>query len=533
MSRKRPGLFRSLFGFARPEADADAAPAEHDLPSADTPGAEFGIATAASNSEGGDSTASKRCTAGQQQIDEVLSEWLFSDEESDQEGKGTAPNRLPIEEEPVIPSAESALEKREDTIASAEEGLISSVELDSPELAEAASSPDLIAVDKEFPDPSPGMPRAERPETTDSCDTLRVFQEQGGSVDAPPDNLGHLSRAYEAVRPQLIGVLHDQLNVKDTEDLTLNRLQWQGGGLKESLEFGDSGQRALCETAIHRGGKGVNKDAAGCCEGVLSCDGGREPFAIVAVADGVTSSLYSEFGALVAVGAALKSTLRFFRQIYRTQGLPLPLPPTGQYARFLCGELKECQRLLQRLRIQVVEALLQCETVQTEPTCREACDVARQQAGLLKIDGEHLATTLVSVCATPRWFSMGAFGNGFTWVGFSTGDTAATWQPDPDVALDCFLSTNHIPEAPSYAWTGRFEDSGIVAVGAGTDGVPSVGELQELYRPDAACSLSELLDFLVDRQMQKCRSGGYSTDYVDNAAFAQIDMRNAYRRTEP
>ena len=350
------------------------------------------------------------------------------------------------------------------------------------------------------------------------------FERTGGTVLPPPNNLGHLSHVYQTVRPKLAQMMLDELTLEGTGVVHISRIQWEGCALKwaaHQTQDGMDSREVRAEIAVDVGGKDVNQDAAGLCEGLLLEEGRREPFAAIAVADGVTTSLYSEFGALLAVATALRSSVRFLEALLDAQGLPLQPPAADRLARQLCRTLPQCSAAMRVLRQEIVGTLTAYAAPESANSTPSGQGEARQHLRLLGKEGrEHMSTTLIAVCATPRWFAATGFGNGIVWVGFSSGDCAATWNTDPLVPLDCHLSTKQTPQKPSYAWTAPLETSGIVVVGAGTDGIPSMGALRDAFQESGAEAVTkDVLVKVVRSQLEK-----YACDFVDNAALARIDV---------
>lgn len=354
-----------------------------------------------------------------------------------------------------------------------------------------------------------------------ACNGFEQFQQSGGRVLPPPHNLGHLSHVYHAVRPKLVRMLYEEFAVRDSDTVQVNRHQWEGCGMQSPPGPAGAGELLRAEFAIHPGGKDVNQDAVGFCEGMLCDEGGREPFAVIAVADGVTCSRYSEFGALLAVGVAIQSSVRFLETSCRVLGLPLRKPGAERFACCLCRDLSRCSGAMRVLRNEIDTALGQFVEADNATPSRAARGEARVHLSQLREpESSHLSTTVVAVCATARWFAAAGFGNGVVWVGLASGDSAALWIPDSQAPLACHLGTNHVPHKPSYAWSAALEPSGIVAVGAGTDGIPTMNALRDAFREvGPAGRIQDFLERIIQRQLARC-----SADSVDNAALARIDL---------
>jgi hypothetical protein len=358
-------------------------------------------------------------------------------------------------------------------------------------------------------------------EAPPACNGFEQFQQAGGSVRPTPPNLGHLSHVYQAVRPELVRMLCEEFAVRDSDMVQVNRCQWEGCGMRSPPAPAGDGEPLRAEFAIHRGGKDVNQDAVGLCEGILWDEGRREPFVVIAVADGVTRALYSEFGALLAVGAAIQSSVRFLDSSSQVLGLPLRKPEAERFARCLCRDLSHCSSAMRALQNEIETALAHFVQADNEAPSREARGEARVHLSLLREpESSHLSTTVIAVCATARWFATAGFGNGVVWAGFASGDSAALWIPDSLAPLDCHLGTNHVPRKPSYAWSAALEPSGMVAVGAGTDGIPAMSVLRDAFREAGPEALTQdVLERIIQRQLARC-----SADSVDNAALARIDI---------
>lgn len=361
------------------------------------------------------------------------------------------------------------------------------------------------------------------PPGADAGNGLQEFERLGGLVLPTPDNLGHLSHVYRLVRPGLIRTLFRVLALPDTGPVRLHQVSWQGCALAWAHEAGAPPEGLRAEAALHIGGKDVNQDGVGTCTGVLQTEEEKEPFAVIAVADGVTTSLYSEFGALCAVGLALRSTVGFLETCSHTQGLPLlQRPEADRLACWLGRDFSLYRTTIRQSQQAIMDALSTYVTQDNADASSLARGTARQHLRLLSEEGrEHLSTTLIAICATPRWFTVAGFGNGMVWVGFSSGDLATLWQPDPSLELKCCLSTGAMPRAASYAWTASFDASGIVTVGAGTDGIPRVSALRSAVETlGSAATTQNVLARIVENQLEKC-----PRDTVDNAALARISVR--------
>jgi len=60
----------------------------------------------------------------------------------------------------------------------------------------------------------------------------------------------------------------------------------------------------------------------------------------------------------------------------------------------------------------------------------------------------------------------------------------------------------------------------MVAVGAGTDGIPAMSVLRDAFREAGPEALTQdVLERIIQRQLARC-----SADSVDNAALARIDI---------
>jgi hypothetical protein len=330
-----------------------------------------------------------------------------------------------------------------------------------------------------------------------------------------------LSHVYQAVRPELVRMLCEEFAVRDSGLVQVNRCRWEGCGMRSPPAPAGDGEPLRAEFAIHPGGKDVNQDAVGFCEGILRDEGRREPFAVIAVADGVTRSRYSEFGALLAVGVAIQSSVRFLEASSQVLGLPLGKPDAERFARCLCRDLSRCSSAMRVLQNEIETALGQFVEADHGTPSRAARGEASVHLSLLReAESSHLSTTVVAVCATARWFAAAGFGNGVVWVGFASGDSAALWIPDSQTPLACHLGTNHVPHKPSYAWSAALEPSGMVAVGAGTDGIPTMNALRDAFREAGPAGGSQdVLERIIQRQLARC-----SADSVDNAALARIDL---------
>ena len=351
-----------------------------------------------------------------------------------------------------------------------------------------------------------------------------IFQQSGGRIDSPPNNVGHLSVVYDSLRPKFVEMVMPQfLWPQNPPHLQINRTHWQGCALQWGSGKVDPQTSLYTDVALHIGGKSVNQDAVGMCEGVLLQKDKKHPFAIIALADGVTTSLYSEFGALVAVTAALRSSIHFLAAGHCYGSFPLPMPEREAFSACLCRDFPQIRGSMKTLQQHATDSLLSFTETYSGKTPSRAVDEAKQHLRRLQAqECEHLSTTLIAACATPNWFTVAGFGNGMVWGVFSSGDIAGSWQTDPRDGLENHLSTHRTPTDPSYAWTNPLDASGIVTIGAATDGIPNSNVLRKAVGAlGVEAAAPELLEYIIQWQLKHC-----AQDAVDNATLARIGLRH-------
>ena len=353
----------------------------------------------------------------------------------------------------------------------------------------------------------------------------KKFKRLGGKLNKPPKNAGHLSIIYNTLRPLMVKRIFKQLYWPlKNPFLQVTRTRWQGCALQ--WDSGKVDQKTILHSdmAIHIGGKTVNQDAIGICDGLLLFKDRKEPFSIIALADGVTTSLYSEFGALIAVANALKSGILFMEAGRIHNGIHLSPPRKEAFSECIIYNLNEVRNFMKFLRNMATDKLKAFATSPSESASDRAISEAEQH--LIKLQEkkyELMATTLIVICATKKWFTAAGFGNGMIWVGFSNKDIAAAWQTDPNEGLEDYLSTHRTPAQATYNWTNSFEYPGIVTVGASTDGIANSSVLREgILKSNMDTTVLKLINNIINDQISKC-----PIDSVDNAALARIGLMDA------
>jgi hypothetical protein len=264
------------------------------------------------------------------------------------------------------------------------------------------------------------------------------------------------------------------------------------------------GLAAVAATSV--GGKAVNQDAAG--RFVAQPGDPNAETAVVCVADGVTSSPFSEFGAAMAVATAMAAGRDW---ICRSSETPLPDR--------LLEHLAACRRAMAEVRdaIRVALAAVVSGTERNIP--ETAGEEAFRQLALL--DGgyaEALCTTVLVVVANRESVVGAAVGNGGIYR-IRHGDIASIWWAPAEGALPQHVGADSMPDAVTFGFKERGLSGKAAAVGVVTDGVGSLDRFREGRRGypdrlDADAVLKEILD--------RMQARGVAADFLDNLSMAEI-----------
>lgn len=320
----------------------------------------------------------------------------------------------------------------------------------------------------------------------------------------PPRNAGHMTHVYESVVPVVKARVTDW-----TRDLRATGAEWgfEGGGLvKPLLGDGQRGSRARlsADAASCMGGKMVNQDSAGW---VVFGDG-AETMAVASVADGVTSSLYSEFGSALAVAGALKVGVRWLRES-SCKSLSFSLFAS-------MGEIQEA--MLEGVG-SMRAALAGFVASGTPSGGRATVDEARRQLDILADpERDPMCTTVLLVAVGRSRIAGVVVGNGAVYK-VHDGICKQIWWDTSSDEVSEHLGSRNIPALATFEFEEPWSPSVSGVYGVATDGVGGIDSFNlGRNRLPQNVSSSVLLETVVADMGHR----RVSADLIDNLAVAEI-----------
>jgi len=320
-----------------------------------------------------------------------------------------------------------------------------------------------------------------------------------------PPNAGHMDAVYDAACPAVANWVRRCLGGPgESADWAVT-----GGGVRLARK-NSSADRSVREggltaaSATFVGGKSVNQDAVG---RLVAPGPGREA-AVVCVADGVTSSPYSEFGAAVAVATGLRAGRDWAAAPSET-----PLPE-----RLLAG-LERCRAALRNVRSRIRTALEEMVALAPPKDSPHAVEEAYRQLALLDSGyGEALSTTLLVLAANREAVAGTAIGNG-GFYNVRDDRVAPIWWTSAEQPLEQYVGADTLPDSVTYAFERPWEGAGREIAGAATDGVGAFEGFEDIR---LAARENVPLDRLLRKIQKRLRERGVDLDLLDNSSLAEI-----------
>ena len=321
------------------------------------------------------------------------------------------------------------------------------------------------------------------------------------SIHAVPRNAGHMNAVYDAVCPLIAGWVRDILGV---DGGVANGWHLTGAGMSLSCPKVNESSPAVISAASISGGKSVNQDACGWRMITKPGGGGVR---VVAVADGVSGSLYSEFGAMLATVAALRAGASWAESGGGLEGI---------YIHGLAECRSQMGRVVERIRSELER------TVETNSSQMGAQGVeeARRQLDIFNQDGaEPLCTTALVLVACGNHVEGMSIGNGGIYRCGGATLEPLWWQVDSDDLRE-YVGVGTTPQRASYSFEDTWKGE-AGAVGLATDGVGSFERFKQVYLRRASWPSGKLLleDVLSDMSRR-----GVSLDLIDNLTVAEVGM---------
>lgn len=322
---------------------------------------------------------------------------------------------------------------------------------------------------------------------------------------APPPNSGHMSRVYEAVVP---GIRDRVIQWLGEHHAPWGDWGFSGGGIssvRSGLVPRHSPLRLWVDAGTRIGGKAVNQDAIGW----RVFGQGADAMAVISVADGLSSSLYSEFGSALAVAGSLRIGTGWL---------------AGHTARplsaALLGGLDETREAMQDAVRTMRVALDACAGSSKAGADRRAGEEARRQLDILA-DRERapLCTTVLLVAVGSGRAAGVAVGNGalYRYVG---GETERIWWETERDEVPAYIGPRELPDQATFSFEEPWDACRSGGYGAATDGVGRFESFSRARRcfADGCVPAGSLLDAVLEDMGHR----RVSFDLIDNLTVAEI-----------
>lgn len=281
-----------------------------------------------------------------------------------------------------------------------------------------------------------------------------------------------LGIVYDNILPPLIERLYAP-SVKEVPELL--ELKWKGCDyqFKRDLKTSIESYRINIESETHTAGKKPNQDAAGHAM-VKFLDNSNETkteyLGVAVVADGISSSSFSEFGALIATQWALKSCVEFIHSC----SILNEINPQFLIEYFSKNSFE--YRELFNSTFSHTHAILG-SIIDDDgylPNIKE--EAARLLRAMEPVD--HLATTLIVLINKPDETWVIAWGNGFAAKVNRNKDLMPLWFPNSNKPLANFLSGDNQMKYPSTVNLVKGSLSNWEQFIIGSDGIPNTTVLE-------------------------------------------------------
>ena len=313
---------------------------------------------------------------------------------------------------------------------------------------------------------------------------------------------------YDAVCPLIAGWALDALGAGGEAG---NAWYLKGGGMILSHPKEKVPSAAMVSAASIPGGKSVNQDA---CGWRTAAKPGGGFVRVAAVADGVSGSLYSEFGAILATIAALRAGAIWGGKGDRLEDVVLQ-------------SLTECQSQMERVAHRIRSELERVVDMGSSRIGVKGVEEARRHLDIFNQEGaEPLCTTVLVVAIHEAHVAGLVIGNGGVFQRRGAAMEPLWWRVDSE-DLHEYVGVGTTPQKASFCFEDTWHGVESGVVGLATDGVGSFERFKQVYLRRASWPSGDLV---LEEVLSDMTRRGVALDLVDNLALAEAVVESTDER---